>query len=291
MPCKKNWLVCIIIFLSFISGCEIINPPDPIPAYIQVDTITVSGNSSQQSLIHEVQDVWIYVNGSVVGTYQVPFSVPVLPAGEHSVTLEPGIKESGLASFREVYPFLKSYKFDTLLSELDTIVINPVFEYDENAIIPLNEDFESLGVEFENTESSDTSLMIVSNSNTINGKSGYIALDEDHTQFDCRTTDIYDLPRTSKVYVEFEYYSEKANITAGVFAQEISGGNLVDVRYSVITLFPDTKWHKVYVNLTDVIAARPSAYGFRLYFSANKPENTSGELVEIYIDNIKILHH
>lgn len=290
MPCNIKGLICIAAIMALLTGCDIINPPEEEPSYIQVDTIKVQ-NSPSTSKVHEIEDIWIYVDGKLVGAYQVPFTVPVLPSGNQSITLEPGIKENGQSLFREVYPFIKSFKSDTLLPAKDTLVFNPEFVYDNTVKTPMNENFEQLGTGFELTESSDTTLMVVNDSITLNGRSGYIALDENHTQFDCRTTDVYNLPPDRKVYLEVEYYSEDANLTAGVFAKELSGNNYIDVRYSIIELYPDNKWRKVYINLTDIIASKPQALGFRIFFSANKPENTEGEKVEIYIDNIKLLHY
>lgn len=290
MPCNIKGLICIVAVVALFTGCDIINPSEPDPSYIRVDTVKVN-NSPSTSKVHEIEDVWIYIGGELVGAYQVPFTVPVLPSGNQTVTLEPGIKESGQTLYRRMYPFMQSIKADTLLPEEDTLIINPQFDYISNLQTPMNEDFEQLGSGFEITESSDTTLMVTNDSITINGRSGYIVLDEEHTQFDCRSSDVYNLPPDRKVYLELEYYSEDANLTAGVFAKELEGSNYIDVRYSVIQLFPDNKWRKVYINLTEIIASKPQALGFRIFFSALKPENTEGEKVELYIDNIKLLHY
>ncbi|MFO7789846.1 MAG: hypothetical protein R6V32_04685, partial [Bacteroidales bacterium] len=222
-----------------------------------------------------------------------PFTVPVLPSGEQKVTLEAGIKENGQNMFRTKYPFVTSYIKDTLLPPADTLNLTPEFEYIE-ANVPFYEDFEDLGTGFEMTEASDTSLETMEDSNSLTGKYGYAALDNSRPNFDCRTSELYDLPKDKKSFVEFDYKCNE-NLTAGVFAKEYNDGVFTDVRYSVIVLFPSEDWNKVYINLTEIVAQTTKATEYRLYFSASKGEGENGtesdEIGEIFLDNIKLIHH
>ncbi len=279
----------IVIFLGLFFSCDIINPEEPLPSYIHVDTAMVKPVPGEITGFHNFQDVWVYVDGDLVGTYQIPFTVPVLPSGEQSITLEAGIKESGQTMYRAKYPFVTSFHKDTLLPPADTLHITPVYEYVE-ANVPLYEGFEDLGTQFENTEASDTSFIIREDSNSIYGNYGYVALDINRPNFDCRTSDLYQLPKNEKIYLEFDHKGNE-KITAGFFAKEYTDGTFSDVRYSVIILFPSKNWNRVYLNLTEDIAQTTNAIEYRLFFSASKEETEDNEIGEVFLDNIKLIHY
>ncbi|MGC9332258.1 MAG: hypothetical protein ACP5DZ_10355 [Bacteroidales bacterium] len=281
--------VVIVMFLGLFFSCDIINPEEPIPSYIHIDTAMVKPVPGKVTGFHNFQDVWVYVDGRLVGTYQIPFTVPVLPSGQQSITLEAGIKESGQTMYRTKYPFVTSFYKDTLLPPADTLHITPVYEYVE-ANVPLYESFEDLGTKFENTESSDTSFIIREDSNSIHGKYGYVALDINRPNFDCRTSDLYQLPKNEKIYLEFDYKGNE-KIIAGFFAKEYTDGVMSDVRYSVIVLFPSQNWNRIYLNLTEDIAHTTKAIEYRLFFSASKEETEDNEIGEVFLDNIKLIHY
>ncbi len=281
--------VVIVTFLGLLFSCDIINPEEPIPSYIHVDTAMVKPVPGEVTGFHNFQDVWVYVDGALVGTYQIPFTVPVLPSGNQTITLEAGIKESGQSMFRTKYPFVSSYYKDTLLPPADTLHLTPVYEYVE-ANVPLYEGFEDLGTQFEKTEASDTSFIIMEDSNSIHGNYGYVALDISRPNFDCRTSDLYELPKTEKTYFEFDYKCNE-KLTAGVFAKEYNDGVFTDVRYSVIVLDTTKHWNRIYLNLTEIVAQTTNAIEYRLFFSASKEETQDNELGEVFLDNIKLIHY
>ncbi len=122
------------------------------------------------------------------------------------------------------------------------------------------------------------------------GHSGLIVLDADRTIADIRTSQLFDLPRDSKVYLEMDYYCEES-FNMGLFGQQIDGSGYVEVRYPIIQLYPTENWRKIYINLTDQIARSPYAFKYRVFFSAEKTDASEGQLAKIYFDNIKILHY
>jgi hypothetical protein len=281
--------VVIVIFLGLIFSCEILNPDEPIPSYIHVDTAIVKKIPGEVTGFHNFQDVWVYVDGNLVGTYQIPFTIPVLPSGKQNITLEAGIKENGQSMFRTKYPFVTSFHKDTLLPPADTLHLSPAYEYiDVN--VPLYEDFEDLGTKFETTEASDTNFMIMNDSNNISGNYGYVAVDNNRPNFDCRTSELYALPKNKKTFVEFDYKGNEY-ITAGLFAKEYSDGIFTDVRYSIIILYPSNEWNRVYLNLTEDIAQTTNSIEYRLFFSVSKEVTEDNELGTVFLDNIKLIHH
>ncbi len=279
-------LICMLAL--GIQSCD--TKEEPIPAYIQVDSISLSTSSEYGSNSQDINDLWVYVDNKYIGTYEIPFKIPVLPTGDVNVALETGIRDNGQGLFRVIYPFYNSFSMDTLLPEAGVIKLYPEYEYETHCLIPMLEDFEGLGNSFEKTPNSDTSLMTVMDSMSFEDHSGYIALDAERTQVDIRTSLTYDLPRDSKVYLEIDYYCEE-NLTVGLFGLEVSDGAYVDVRYPILTLTPTDNWRKVYVNLTDQIANSPYSSAYRVFFSAEKTEKTEGTTARIYLDNIKLIHY
>lgn len=279
-------LICMLAL--GIQSCD--TKEEPIPAYIQVDSISLSTSSEYGSNSQDINDLWVYVDNQYVGTYEIPFKVPVLPTGEVNIALETGIRDNGQGLFRVIYPFYSSFSIDTLLPEAGVITLNPQYKYEDHCVIPLLEDFEGLGNSFEKTPSSDTSLMTVIDSMSFEGHSGYIVLDAEHPQVDIRTSLNYELPRDSKVYLEIDYYCEEY-LAVGLFGHEVSDGTYIDVRYPILTLKPTENWRKVYVNLTDQIANSPYSSAYRIFFSAEKTDLTEGKNARFYLDNIKMIHY
>ena len=279
----------LMVLLFLMQSCDALDKEEPIPAYVQVDSVSVVSSTETGSNSHDINDIWLYVDNKYVGTYEIPFKVPVLPSGFQNIALETGIRENGLGQFRVIYPFYTSFTVDTLLPEAGTIHLNPIYEY-ENVTTPLLENFEGLGHLFEKTPNSDTTMMTVNDSLSFEGHSGLIVLDAEHSIADLRTSQLYDLPRDSKVYLEMDYYCEE-ELSVGLFARQYDGDGQADIRYPVISLYQTSSWRKVYVNLTDQIAKTPYALQYRLFFSAEKTDETEGKPAKIYIDNVKILHY
>ena len=96
-------LFLFIVSIFIFSGCEVFNPDGEVPSYIAVDEIRVEiDDPSQGTASHSITDCWLYVNDKLIGTFEVPFKVPVLNSGENNVYIEPGIKSGGASSYRIV---------------------------------------------------------------------------------------------------------------------------------------------------------------------------------------------
>ncbi len=288
---NKIYTVIFIIGVALsLSSCNLINPDEPIPAYIQVDEAMVISSEATGSASHNINDIWLYVDNKLVGTYEIPFKVPVLPSGKHKVTLEAGIKQSSISNVRVIYPFYTSFIVDTLLEEAKTYKLTPVYEYEE-VQIPLLEDFEGLGNNFESTASSDTTLMSVQNDNCFEGYSGYAVLTAEHPNLDVKTSSAYDLPNTSKIFLELDYACTDT-LTVGVFGRQYEEGSVIDVRKPIIHLRPTNgQWKKIYISLTDMVFKNPKFFEYSIFFSASTEYDSGDKSAEIYLDNIKLIHY
>ncbi|HRC92920.1 MAG TPA: hypothetical protein PLQ16_12225, partial [Bacteroidia bacterium] len=60
---RLKQLFTVIAFASLMQACNLINPAEPTPAYIQIDTINLTTNlTTQGSASHKIVDAWVYVD-------------------------------------------------------------------------------------------------------------------------------------------------------------------------------------------------------------------------------------
>ncbi len=284
----KLFTYLLILSIIFVSGCDIINPSEKIPSYIQVDTIYVQTDpTTQGSNIHQISDCWLYVNNKLIGTFEVPFKVPVLESGMQSIQIEPGIKVSGSDSFRKIYPMMFGYYFDTILKEGEVMKVNPIFKY-RPVTFALVEDSEDIGIEFERSEQSDTSIYLIDGASALEGKSMYFALDNERQNFECRSTSLYEIPKNGEAYLEVSFKSND-HFEFGLFSLEYSGTQAYEVRKRIYVFNPSTEWKRVYIDL-NYFVINADGSEFRLYFTCFHPTDSENEKTEVYIDNIKLLY-
>lgn len=286
--CFKIFYLVAFIFLISLSACDIINPSEQTPSFIAVDTLMLKTNGFEQgSKKHAITDCWVYVNNKLIGIFEVPFKVPVLESGIKEIQIEPGIKNSGSDSKREIYPLMKGWYVTKNLSEGAVLTLEPEFEY-RNVVFDLIEDFEDIGIEFETSLNSDTIIHIVSEPQAQESKSMYFALDNERRKFECLTSKLYEIPKTGRVFLEISF---KGNgyFNFGVFSVENVGTGLSEVRKNIYTFKPKDTWTTIYIDLNyHVINAKGER--FRLFFTCVRPENEKTEKTEIFIDNIKLTY-
>lgn len=288
-----NFIVLLIsiILLFLFTSCEIINPSEEIPAYITVDTIQLTtDNNIHGSSKHGFSDCWLYVNNELIGTFEVPFTVPVLYAGDCNIILQAGIKNNGSQSTRVVYPFVTSFTTTANLQANADIELNPIFEYNDDVVFALKENFEDLGISFEVSEESDTVIQLVSDDNAQEGTSMAFFLDDQNKAFECKTSELFVLPQNSRVFAEISFKCTDS-FQFGVFARKYSGGAIFEERIPIITLYKTEEWKTVYVELTSTVANEINTYDYRLFFTCVRPENATYSETEVFIDNFKLLHY
>ncbi|MGB0431703.1 MAG: hypothetical protein ACPGLV_14615, partial [Bacteroidia bacterium] len=148
MQSIKLFLPALFTLLIITTSCEIINPDEPIPSYIKVDSYGVSTDYIYEgSARQDINDIWAVHNGLVLATVPMPCTIPILQDKSNIVTLYPGIKVSATSTNRKIYPF-----FDGIDVELDfdnkgsITTVNQeqlIFKYKENLNFLWLEDFES----------------------------------------------------------------------------------------------------------------------------------------------------
>ena len=303
MKIKRYFLPLLIaaIFAStMFSSCNNFEGSQEIPAYIHVDTFLLTSDYAiEGAASHKITDVWLYIDNSVQGCYELPATIPVLERGKHKVTLYPGIKLNGISRTRTINPFYKPYIIEEMeLKEKVVDTLYPTTTYysqDESTInFAFHEDFERQII-FETASGSDTTIVrterddperwddMYNNSHY----SGYVWLgvtesSDTISNFCIASPAYYDLPNQgNSVFLEIDYKcNEKFEV--GLFAK-ISGVENIPLVY----VNPSPVWNKIYVNLGPNITDEQEAEYFKFYIAGLVDK---GEEAEYYFDNIKLVY-
>lgn len=294
---KLLFLVTIFI-VSFLSSCEIINPAEDIPSYIQIDTIDFQSQSSDfGTSSHKITDCWVYVNRDFIGCFELPAKIPVLKSGNCEVMIRGGIKLNGIAASRIVNPFYSNFKVNKNLKigeviKIDSVILN----YNSINNIIWKEDFENNVLSIKRSNKGDSvrpckyDLLKITNDLKIgysNNKSGIVSF-LDTSYFEAITKDAYILPKSldDVVLLEMNYCTNQS------FEVGVSPNNGVEssTRYPLLIINSSgMKWNKIYINLSNAVESFSDVSKFNIYFAATKRkiENQSDSTI-LRFDNIKL---
>ncbi len=286
----------LMIFFAFAgilqTGCNKFEGDQFVPAYLRIDTIRFSTEyATQGSNTHNITDAWVYVNGQLIGAFELPATFPVLARGTQRLEIRPGIKLNGIAATRVPYPFMKPIIVDNFGFFEDSVVrFNPQTNYYENLRFLWKEDFENISLTLEKTNQSDTSIYRTEPANNpeawLSGNSahsGFVHLQGNRKFFRIITFQGFNLPGNgSPVFLELDYKCDKA-FGLGLLARI---DNTIET-FPLVVINKSLKWNKIYINLTPVVSSYNNAEYFKIYFESELGTDTEARF---YFDNIKLIH-
>lgn len=282
-PLLKLYTFLIVTAAGFTS-CEVINPDEPVPSYISIDSVHFTTfYNTQGTASNAFVDSWVYVDNVLQGGYEMPFTIPVIKSGTHTISIQPGIKVNGLNAARNSDPLITFYDTILNLEPGKTAKISPQCTYVSGAKFFLIDDFDDGGNQFALDTISNTTFFVTSNA--FEGPfSGGFAFDDSHTVFSAVTINHYVLPRESTTMLELNF---KCSNTFQVGVKRTYFGQ--SIRDPIITLLPTNGiWKKIYINLTDEIRIQYADY-YNVYIYSQR-DSTSGTS-EVLLDNIKLVHN
>ena len=111
----------LLIFFTvcFLASCKLFNPEELTPSYIYISDIKLETKTLEGSSSDNILDAWVYVNGSYIGTWELPAKIPIHVIGEYDLEIFGGIKKSGLSAFRVTNDFMTS--FDSTLISISNV--------------------------------------------------------------------------------------------------------------------------------------------------------------------------
>lgn len=298
MAKRYSWLAFIASFIV-LSACS----PDQYsagrPVYFDLPDFELETDYlSEGTSNSRITTVWIYVDNDLEGTYELPFTVPVLlEEGSHEIRLFPGINLNGISSSRAIYPFFERPLFDTTIpAGLDTFLIPLEYrrtQYTASATVEMLEDFDEAGINLLPTASADSGINKVSDAALVfnnpqdpsedNGKAGVMFTSASSRKAEVSSVKTYDLPRNGEnVYLEMNYRCNEAFIV-GVIANSITG----NTQQATVIVNPREDWNKIYINLVTELTAFRGADNFNIFIGAIHDSNNDTGWV--YLDNLKLV--
>lgn len=280
---------------GFLASCEVINPEEPVPAYLYIPEVQFSTDAFTEGTDSEkITEIWLSVSGDFLGAYAIPARIPLLEFGEQTITISAGIKDNGISNTPEIYPFYQGFVFDRNLQSHVIDTIRPVFRYSDQAKFAFIEDFEGSTSVFQVVRIGDQNQFQVSDEEPFEGNaSGLITLDSVNTIFEIATETRYGQLKEvgTAIYLELNYKSDVPVVfglvgyNEGDFPSE--GIILLDPGF-----FPSDTWNKIYFNLTEnIFELNKDEYQIALQaFIPYENGQPSVKTAKVYLDNIKLLH-
>lgn len=259
-----------------------------VPAYIHIESIHVSSELAQGSPSSNITDAWVYLDETLIGSFELPATVPILSNGKQSITIRPGIKLNGISNTRAAYPFYTEIKRELNLVKDSVINISASTTYEDNTVFPWIEGFDMSSISMDTTDESTVNIGRTNDPNLIfnepgNSYSGLVTMTNDSAVFEAVTKDVFDFPASGGyVFLEVNY---KINHPLVVGVYYSTGG--FQVQRPMLILNQTDEWKKTYINLTVLKYDTPSASDFQIFIGAEKEDGT--EDATFLLDNLKLV--
>ncbi len=279
---RNSFLLLACAFTFMTVSCNIINPAEPVPAYVHVDSVSFTAGALQGSSSSKINDAWVYVDGTIIGAFELPVTLPVLYAGSHKLTIRPGVLVNGIAAARTIYPFYTGYDTTVNFESEKIVIASPKVTYLSSAHLDHIEDFDQTGTNLVRVPGSDTTI-IIDDTHGFEDKCGAVYLDAAHSFFAYAWKDSFPLPLGAPVYMELNYLADN-EFTVGLVTY--TDNNVFTD--NIVTFNPGTSWRKEYVNLTPFVSGTSNAIAYKIYIKATKRSDLA--TTTLYFDNIKVVH-
>jgi len=289
-------LTTCVALLFTVTSCEIINPEEDIPAYIQIDTVVLNSVENETGTpAHRITDVWVSVGETFLGAFPLPATIPVLDEGNRPLIVDAGVIVDGFTAKRMIYPFYTRLLSDIDLTRTEITTVVPEFDYlpiDELDVLLL-EDFDFGGgtVMGEDLDGNPATV-IISNTDPINVFEGQASGSIELNNVDNRAIVGSNLPYntvddgTRPIFFEMHYKSD-SNIEVGVFGYN---EDFIRVGVNFFQFFKAREnWTKVYVDLKDPISDLRGNFGFKYFQMVLRIDKSNDQSKSFtYLDNLKI---
>jgi hypothetical protein len=81
----RNSLLIIPIFFTLFSSCEKNQFNAETPSYLHISGIDLQVNGTQGSDSQKITDAWVTMDGTFLGAFELPCTVPILADGAHEL--------------------------------------------------------------------------------------------------------------------------------------------------------------------------------------------------------------
>jgi hypothetical protein len=281
MSIKRNTLLIAIATSLCLSQCK-----DPeVPSYIFINPFLYTCDYATQGYNSEkITDGWVYVNGDIIGVFELPALVPVLATSDAEVIVFPGIKENGISVFSAVYPFYKGYEATINLTTATIDTITPATSYQLSGLTFITDNFE-LGNMFSPAVNSDTSFVAETDTAEVfeGSRSMKALLEGGNYFFRVQSYELFLPDDGRECFFELDY---KNDTDFEVWISGIGTDGSEFPEY-IVTLKAQQNWNKVYINLGDITRLIQTD-SYKLELRMSRPSDAGSAALRI--DNAKIIY-
>lgn len=294
---KWGQLTAWFFLLLGTSTCDLINPEEEIPSYIWIAPFEVQTNAGTQgSASAKITEVWVSVDDAFFGVYPLPAKIPILKTGNSKIKLEAGIKDNGISTTPEIYPFFQALEYNITLKANKIDSIRPKATYRSGIRFSFLENFENNSHVFQTlVTGNDSNRMSITNEGAFEGSgSGLIQLSTQYPAVELATRNTYTdlLAKGTAVYLELNYKAE-VPLLVGVIAYKAGNLNAGGQILYAAGFNPSENWNKIYFNLSRVVADS-KLDEYQIILKTEIPKNADGTInrsnAKIWLDNVKLVH-
>ena len=291
MVSYRKYLVTLLLCYSaaWMSSCDLINPEEEVPSFLQIEKVHVSSNYFLQGdSTANIDDVWVYADGNYIGTFELPAQIPILLSGKHRFFIGAGIEANGIASTSEAYPLYRFYETDIDLKRGEVVSVDSVpVAYFPNLQYTWFEDFEKdtsgSGISIDTTALSIANIRTDSVDVFEGKRSLKMSVTSALNFIECRSVgDGYQLAQGRDIYLEMTYKANQA-FTVGLLGTSLFGQSKIPV----IKLNPKSDWNKIYIRLGPYVNANPASLKYNILFQVSHEAGLSEGVV--VLDNVKLI--
>lgn len=285
----RFYLLILLGLLTF-SACNIINPKEPVPTYIQLSefTFTNPDSSFTGSSSHLIPSARVSVDDKIVGTFDLPCTVPILLSKTSVVAIAPFVNNQGLKSYVFNYPMYERDTTTLYLSPGNVQNYTPKTRYSRDLRsndFRLKINFEE-GLFFKNLSGDTTMILEKDASKVMEGAScGGVYLQAPQKITESISTTYFDYT-TNSCYLEFNY---RCSMPFQIGLQAENADGLTYGEY-LAGYYPKDSWGKIYMDVSSFVQSNKSYSKFYIKLRTNLDE-FDGKYTEGYvlIDNIKVV--
>lgn len=291
MNTRLLFVTCLSVMLLG-NSCNLLDPDEPLPMYLKIEQpkVLLDPNNNLTSTVG-IKDLWIDQGPNFLGIHEAGKIVPVFENEFNNYAFTGGIFNSGLAGFRNRYPFWRIIEQTIEHRPLDTVVLSPVFEYfprDTALTYVFEENFETGGRSLVDLGVVGPTVRFERSANSaFEGSQAGRALFSLRDSVMAIVSDAsFTLPtsRQNTIWLEVTFKSD-VPFAAGLYYEEVGQPNFGPIGGDI--LFQSDTWTTVYIPLGDPVRSLGgSNLQYRVFFQANG----QGDSGELYLDYIRLIH-
>jgi hypothetical protein len=284
-----TFLVCGGLFWQ---GCNIINPAEPVPTYIHIDSFKFVVNPLQPSLTlsHSIPCASVFYNDNPVGIFDLPVTFPIIASGTGTLEVYPVIAVDGQNNILGIYPYYEPDTSFSFIAQPGKILTHECTTTYFTADVVNKLSYFNLGLTEFYLDAGNIPMTMVTPATPGGDDSllypgctgaGNIYLTNVGVDSSIDSTISFPIP-AGVSFIEFDY---KNDLPFYVGLQSNSSGISL-APYYLAGIYPSATWQKFYLKCSDY-TAEYTGTSYNLYIKVTLPVGTAPG--RVLLDNIQLI--